>query len=214
MLNYAAAKAWQNTDLLAKGQPLAVYTFIHSFAEANVVPESWHAVLLPAIERNNAIFNAKGVDEYRLRFFSDLCVLGYLNSKYVKRILSKDYLDEYFKVHNHKMNYINLLHLYQTAIINSCNTEQYIDCQDYIAKAYEINLNRATYRLQNFDLKSVLGSDFALSSVVSKYGHFIPFVVIQKKNSGELVNVSAFEKPNTRGFIELEAIKCNDDERT
>lgn len=203
----------QNTDFLTKGRPLNIYTFVHSFAEANVVPTNWKSVLLPAIEKNDAVMQMKGAENYCLSFFTDLCILNYTDLSHIRMILNKDYLEQHFKTHTRRIDYLNLLNLYQAATCRRDNPLKSVDCKYHLAKAFDANSITIKSTLKNFPLKSVLGRELVLSGVVSKHGHFIPHVVIQKKSSGEFVNVSAYEKPNDQGFIQLEHIKCNDDER-
>lgn len=207
-----AEQAAKDVNTIVKAPAYVIQSLISSFADANFIPSSWDSAILPAIEQNNHLLNSGGIDNQWPRFFSELCTLNYTDLAFIKRILSKDYLDKYFEKNPTPLEYLSLLNLYQTVACRRDNPLKRVDCQSHIAKAIEIQSRSTEYTIKD-DVECALGSEVVLTGVISKFGHIIPHVVIQNKNSGDFVDVSAFNKPNDQSFIQLEDIKCKDDER-
>lgn len=202
----------QNPDAIAKAPGFVIQSLVSAFADSTFIPPNWESVVLPAIERNDFLFKSSGIENQWLRFFAELNILNYTDLAFVKRILSKEYLDKYFEKDVKPLAYLSLLNLYQAVASRKVNPLKYVDCADHISKAIDIQSRTIKYELRH-DLESVFGSEQVLSGIYTKYGHFIPNIVVQKKKSGEFVNLSTFNIPNEKGFIELDDITCNDDEQ-
>lgn len=146
-----------------------------------------------------------------LKIFADLATLDYHDLTYVRKVMSPEYLDEYFSQHPSDLDYLQLLNLYQAIC---CRAEQPFESntsQSHIDKAIQLNLKFAECKLRAF-LEAELGENLVLSGIATKYGHFIQHVLVRKSDTGEFVGVEKF-KAEAGGLIQLDEIICKDDEQ-
>lgn len=214
ILNYAAEKIDQSPDILVHANSRTVFILVSALSQANHIPSNWETIMLPAIEKNDIFLMINRTEWHWLKFFSELVTLNYTDLTYVKRVVCKDYLEQYFAKHSSDLDCLQLLNLYQSVACRSVNPLTSIDCQSFIDKGIDLQLKYAECELKEF-LELELGKNLILSWIISKFGHFIQHIVIRKKTTGEFVDVESFKTGSTtaRGLIQLEDIKCKDDEQ-
>lgn len=213
MLNYVSERATEEVDILFQASYFQVYALISFFADANFIPPNWSNVILPAILKNEIFLQVNRRDRPWLKFFEALCSLNYTDLKYIGTIFQKGYLNDYFEEHTDKSDYINLLNLHQIVACRRINSFDSGDCQDHLAVAFDFQTDSIEEIISGCYLPEVLDKGYILQEVVTVYGHTIPYIVIQKIATGELVNTTKFEDANSTGFIPLDNIMCGDDER-
>lgn len=149
-----------------------------------------------------------------LKLFAELVTLDYTDLTYVRKVMSEQYLDQYFAQHSSDLDHLQLLNLYQAVTCRAENPLEAINCQSYIDKAIQLNLKFAECKLREF-FEMELGKNLVLSRIITKYGHFVQHVIVRKLDTGEFVDVEHFktEAAQTGGFIQFEAIECKEDEQ-
>lgn len=144
-----------------------------------------------------------------LKLFSDLATLDYHDLTYVRKVMSSEYLAEYFSQHASDLDYLQLLNLHQSIC---CRAEQPLETNNsHLDKAIQLNLKFAECKLRVF-LEVELGNNLVLSGIATKYGHFIQHVLLRKRDTGEFVDIEQF-KTEATGLIQLEEIICKEDEQ-
>lgn len=212
LLSYVAELASQE-DTILNARPPTIYSLVNTFADANFIPPTWDSVILPAISKHHLF---RGVNETAyswLKFFENLCTIHYTDLTHIRTVLDRDYVYKYFLQHPKSKDRLNLLNLYQAVTLRSDNPLEHVNCQKELALAFDEHTVLMDLLIRSCYLIPVLGKEFVLQEIVTDYGHAIPYIVIQKIETGEFVNVTAYESPNRRGFIPLQNITCNDDER-
>lgn len=200
-------------DTILKAPPFVIYSLISTYADADFIPATWDSAILPAILNHQIFRQVHNTGRNWLKLFENLCILNYTNLTHIKTILDKNYLDEYFRHHQLSSDFTNLLNIYQTVTWRRDNPLESVNCQKYLAMAFDILSASMEKTLNICYLIPVLGKEFVLQEISTKCGHTIPYIVIQKKETGEFVNVTAYQDPNEKGFIPLNTLTCNDDER-
>lgn len=209
-----AEKIDESPQILVEAHLRALFTLVAAYSLANYQPSNWHTIMLPAIEKNDALLMLNRYTWNWMKFFTDLIVLGYEDLTYVRKLLTADYLDKYFVGSPSDLSHLQLLNLFQAVQCRSHNRLDTFDCARHIDQAIKLQLKRAECPLSEF-LAIELGSHLVLSRIVTRYGHFIQHLLVRRRDSGELVDVDKFKAlaSMTSGLIALDDIECAEEEQ-
>lgn len=197
LLDYMADQLLKEPWQLEQGGANAVITFVNGFSQADYKPQSWEQLKLLVI---------KCVQQHQdrqelpwLKIALNLCALDCWDFSLMQKLFKEEFLNAHLARDYNRIDKIQLLLLNQVVEILSPWKDKPCAPQSFISEAIEMN---GTH-VESFPLlpalkKGLGGSEYVLTAVYTKHGHFIDHVVVMRKGGYPVaVNHDGTETPRT-----------------
>lgn len=199
---------------------LELCTIVHAFAYNGVLPESvdpfiWKNQIVPFIMKNDNLANVPPSSRLWLKFVFQLMILDHYEQDLINRVLSREYLDDYFSNNNERSL---LLDLYQTlAVYQTAKTRPEIDLSSVQKSVLEQILSNYTARVGDSKIQEALikqfGTDFVVTNVRTKNYHLLPALLKINTKAMCLEHFPKNLQRDNNGLILLDDIPCAEDEK-
>ncbi|XP_025191061.1 uncharacterized protein LOC112591452 [Melanaphis sacchari] len=180
LLDYMTNKLTSKQDILENIKFGVLLSYIAACANANYVPPGFDELKPLILTRLNVQKDVLELPWLVATF--DLAVLDVWSEELLERVFSRDFLYGFLKRSDNIHDYIMLLKLYQASTtLYPGGYKGSLPPQEIIEKSIKIY----QHNIIDFPLKAALehglgGSDYVLTGVRSKLGHFIDYLVVMR----------------------------------
>lgn len=196
----------------------SLFTIIQSFSSNCYVPEPienrnlWTNDILPTILQNEQLASTHTNNPHWLHFTLHLLTLNHFDEKMITRVLSREYLTAYLNQSKTQgLDLSRILIIYQTAAMNTNISLDSVD-KRYIGELLQNYESRSVCWIQK-SLIEALGCDYIVRNVSTKYSHWIPTLLKINTSTWTLEKVPANLARDALGFVQLDDIKCEKNEK-
>lgn len=177
------------------------------------LPANWSASIWPAIELN-PVYQKRDRSVNWLSITRQLIAMGFYDAHLISDTLSKSYLDKGFENKLSDVRYLEFLDIFQNCMLNQdiCGVSLNDIDSNLVEKAISINLENRSRPFQS-RFEEIFGTDKLISSVRSRFGHYIQHIMKFDRTTGNFSTTDGICPSENDGLVRLEDISRTENEQ-
>ncbi|CAH2094905.1 unnamed protein product [Euphydryas editha] len=179
LVEYLCKKAILEPDTLSNARTNILFGFINCLANNNFTPEPemWKELRRQISE--NPVLNCTNAALPWTKICLELASLGHYDDRVLKRVFSKEFLDEFLSREDNVLDYLQLLTLYEA--VRTFHSDEYVVPEDVLQKAKEMYpVHSSPSPVSDYLAKGLGGPEYMAKNVVLPSGIVADFVVCLK----------------------------------
>ncbi|XP_045452928.1 uncharacterized protein LOC123662083 [Melitaea cinxia] len=179
LVEYLCKKAISEPETLSNARTNILFGFINCLANNNFTPEPDMWEELQKQISQNPILNCTNAALPWPKVCLELASLGYYDDRLLKRVFSKEFLDEFLSRENNVLDYLQLLTLYEA--VRTFHSDEFILPEDVLQKAKEVYPVHSTLSpVGDYLARGLGGPEYMAKNVILPNGIVADFVLCIK----------------------------------
>lgn len=175
LLDYIDKEIVNNHSILSTSKAAPLLTLATGLSNASYKSENWE--IIKSLLHENPLVYSEKIELPWIKLVNELLSLNFQSNLLIGKVFNSKFLEEFLKRHDNRLDYVQLLILWQSVKLLVPEYDGPWPDQKFIDDAVLMNITRVNEAFQETLAKIFGGREFVQTNVTTSHGHCLDFVV-------------------------------------